>query len=142
MTHIARSTCQASLGYQTPGAYPRTPAGQPSVTDLVRPGMAVRTSYHTGGIVVAVKGPFTDRIDGRDYETWSVLYVLAQDYGKHGHIPEGNWFNNPKICAVNELVAVDGRIFALFENNDDELLIEDADQRTPVDKHGQMGMLL
>lgn len=141
MTHMAHNTYQASLGYPRPGTYRRTPAGQPRVPDLVRCGMAVRTDYGTGGIVVAVKGPFVDRLDGQDYETWSVLYVAPQHYGQHGAVPE-HWFDNPKICAVNELVAVDGRILALFGNNGHELLIEDARPLTPVDKHGQMGLLL
>lgn len=89
-----------------------TPEGQPTVADLVKPGMTIRTSYGTGGKVLSVDGPFTEQLQpgGQVYPP-SYTIVLT----KNGKKPDG-W--------INELVAVDGRILKLFENNDDEVFLE------------------
>lgn len=55
--HLAQSLSSVDLGGHDPGRYRLTPPGAPDVPALVRPGMVVRTSYGSGGIVTAVEGP-------------------------------------------------------------------------------------
>ena len=98
------------------GRYRQTPAGQPTVADLVKPGTSIATSYGTGGIVISVEGhEYFRGVDGQIRKTWTVTFV-----------PERKWPSRRETdhCWINECVAVDGRILMLFENNDDEVLIK------------------
>lgn len=116
-----------------------TPAGQQTVPQIVRPGMTIRTSYGTGGIVVDVRGPYTYMRQLKHPPNWSILYVLPQHYGRHGHIPMG-WSENPKIHGINEIVAVDGRL--LTTCGQDEVFIVNATPATAINRAGQIEMAL
>lgn len=95
--------------------YRQTPVGQPLVPDLLRPGdqIAIRQTFcgslHTKAAVVhSVAGPFHYANPGSDYPCFSV--VLRDEKGRaRGHI--------------NECVALDGVIRALFEANDLEIIV-------------------
>lgn len=119
--HRAHSLYSAKLGDHDPGRYRTTPLGAPDVAALVRPGMAIRTSYNTSGIVIQVAGPYehvTD--DGKSYPHFTIVYVPADRYGRHRE-NDFRW--------INECVAVRGRILMLIEANTDEVLIEGAEAR-------------
>ncbi|MGS1097295.1 hypothetical protein ACVCNR_22370 (plasmid) [Aquamicrobium terrae] len=80
--HLAHSLYSASLGAHDPGRYRSTPEGAPDVAALVRPGMAVRTSYATGGIVIEVAGLYVHVAhDGKEYPHFTIVYVSADRYG-------------------------------------------------------------
>lgn len=114
--YLAHSLYSADLGSYDPGLYRSTPACAPDVPALVRPGMTVRTSYGSGGIVIEVKGPAIHVAqDGNEYPHFTIVYVPADRYGRHSKL-DHNW--------INECVAVDGRILKLLEANDDEVFIE------------------
>lgn len=67
-SHLAHSLYSAELGAHDPGRYRLTPSFSPDVPALVQPGMTIRTSYGTGGVVVAVGGPAIHHAqDGREY---------------------------------------------------------------------------
>ncbi|CAK7260932.1 MULTISPECIES: hypothetical protein [unclassified Shinella] len=114
--HLAHSLYSADLGGHDPGRYRVTPPGAPDVPALVRPGMAVRTSYGSRGIVIAVEGPVVHRAaDGREYPHFTVVYVPADRLGRHTKL-DRNW--------INECVAVHGRILKLLGANSDEAFVE------------------
>jgi hypothetical protein len=116
--HLAHSLYSADLGCHDPGRYRFTPPCAPDVSALVRPGMTVRTSYGTGGIVIAVRGPVIHvGTDGREYPHFTIVYVPADRFGQHSK-QDHNW--------INECVAVDGRILKLLEANSDEVFVEAA----------------
>jgi hypothetical protein len=114
--HLAHSLYSVSLGAHDPGRYRSTPCGAPDVGALVRPGMTVRTSYGTGGVVIEVAGPTIHLTpDGREYPHFTIVYVPADRFGQHSKL-DSNW--------INECVAIDGRILKLLEANSDEVFIE------------------
>jgi|GEM_PF-2848372 len=114
--HLAHSLYSAELGANDPGRYRVTPPCAPDVPALVRPGMTVRTSYGTRGIVVAIEGPTIHRgQDGRQYPHFTIIYVPAKRFGRH---------STADHCWINECVAVGGRILMLVEANEDEVFIE------------------
>ncbi|EYR83752.1 hypothetical protein [Shinella sp. DD12] len=114
--YLAHSLYSADLGGHDPGRYRRTPPCAPDVPALARPGMAVRTSYGSGGIVIAVKGPAIHVAeDGNEYPHFTIVYVPADRYGRHSKL-DHNW--------INECVVVDGRILKLLEANTDEVFGE------------------
>lgn len=118
LRHLAHSLYSADLGEHDPGRYRLTPPGAPDVPALVRPGMAVRTSYGSGGIVIAVEGPVIHRVpDGTEYPHFTIVYVPADRFGRHTKL-DRNW--------INECVAVHGRILKLLEANSDEIFVEPA----------------
>ena len=85
---------------------------------LVHPGLAVRTSYGTGGIVIAVEGPVTHiGTNGREYPHFTIVYVPVDRFGRHSKL-DHNW--------INECVAIEGRILKLLEANSDEVFLEAA----------------
>ena len=115
--HLAHSLYSASLGAYDPGRYRSTPCGAADVAAFVRPGMTVRTSYGTGGIVVEVVGPSVHvATDGKEYPHFTIVYVSADRVGRHSNL-DRNW--------INECVAVGGRILKLLEANRDEVFIEE-----------------
>ncbi|WLE00848.1 hypothetical protein PX860_27330 (plasmid) [Agrobacterium leguminum] len=121
-SHLAHSLYSAELGAHDPGRYRRTPPCAPDVAALVQPGMTVRTSYGTGGIVVAVEGPTVHHgRDGREYPHFTIIYVPAKRFGRHSAADH---------CWLNECVAVGGRILMLLEANDDEVFVEASSQTT------------
>jgi len=132
---------QHHLNGTRPAAWRETPAGQPTVADLVQVGMTVRSSYGTGGIVVAVRGPYTQFLSLPHAPAWSILYVQPADYGRHGTVP-AHWPDNPKISCLNDIVAVDGRLLNLCTGNDDETHITNTARLAPVDRRGQIGLIL
>lgn len=114
--HLAHSLYSAELGAHDPGRYRSTQSGAPDVPALVCRGMAVRTSYGTGGIVIAVEGPFIHVApDGREYPHFTIVYVPVDRVGRHS-TADYHW--------INECVGVDGRILKLLEVNTDEVFIE------------------
>ncbi|MBB4402998.1 MULTISPECIES: hypothetical protein [Rhizobium/Agrobacterium group] len=116
--HVAHSLYSAKLGAHDEGRYRVTPSCAPAVPALVRPGMAVRTSYGTGGIVIVVEGPVVyQAADGREYEHFTIVYVPTARFGHHS-TADHRW--------INECVAVGGRILMLFEANSDEVFVEAA----------------
>ena len=114
---MAHTTAQADLGYPDPGRYRRTPTGAPTVADLVHPGDTLRTSYCTGGVVVAVKEYSFTAPTHDILPHFTIVFVPPQWYGRH---------RDTDRCWINECVAVDGRILKLFENNSDEVFVEPA----------------
>ncbi|MFK3781376.1 hypothetical protein [Agrobacterium sp. NPDC089420] len=114
--HLAHSLYSARLGAHDPGCYRSTPPGAPDVAALVRPGMMIRTSYGTGGIVITIEGPHVHvTADGREYRHFTIVYVPADRLGRHTKL-DYNW--------ISECVAVNGRILKLFEANTDEVFFE------------------
>ncbi len=119
--HRAHSLYGAKLGYHDLGHYRTTPPGTPDVAALVRPGMAVRTSYNTSGIVIQVAGPYEHvGDDGKSYPHFTIVYVPADRYGRRRE-NDHRW--------INECVAVRGRILMLFEANTDEVFIDGTEAR-------------
>jgi hypothetical protein len=108
---VAHTIYQAEMGFPVECGFRRTPSGQPTVKDLVKPGDIVATSYETGPYRVdAVYGPHRD---GYPSHFSLGLSLIKNDGGlQRGHF------------SINELVAVNGRILKLFENNDDEVFIK------------------
>ncbi len=114
--HLAHSLYSAKLGAHDTGRYRLTPPFAPDVPALVQPGMTVRTSYGTGGTVVAVEGPSIHHAqDGREYPHFTIVYVPAKRFGRHSAVDR---------CWLNECVAVGDRILMLLEANDDEVFVE------------------
>ena len=111
---MAHTTSQAELGYPDAGRYRRTPSGARNVADLVGPGDTVRTSYDTGGVVIAVKEYSFTASTGDSYPHFTIVAVPRDRYGRHRDA-DRHW--------INECVAVDGRILKLFENNTDEVFV-------------------
>ena len=109
----ATSAYQAELGAPNRGAYRRTPEGEPTVADLVQPGMLVRTSYGTGGVVRSVSGPHP-------------LLGLVEDGLETFSIAYSDTATDMSGGTLNELVAVGGRILKLFEANTDEVFFKPA----------------
>lgn len=94
-----------------------TPEGQPKVPDLVKPGDRVRFTHGNpeGEIVKRVTGPVQGRInpyDENDHRLYPPSYSIILDHGRH----EG---------ALNEVVAVDGKLVKLFKSNDTSIEILD-----------------
>ncbi len=114
--HLAHSLYSAELGAHDPGRYRLTPPCAPNVPALVQPGMTVRTSYGTGGIVIEVKGPYMHQAsDRREYPHFTIVYVPAERFGRH---------SAGDRCWINECVVVNGRILKRVEANSDEVFIE------------------
>jgi hypothetical protein len=111
----AHSACTASLGVPDRGRYRRTPHGEPIVADLVHPGMTVRTSYSTGGVVVRV-------------EPWEFRSASGEVFPHHTivYVPPGREqrYRDSDLHWINECVAIGGRILMLFEANTDEVFID------------------
>jgi N6-adenosine-specific RNA methylase IME4 len=105
------------LGFPADDRY-REPSGA-SVAELCPPGTIIRTNYGTGPYeVVGVTGPhlFTPAIGGKQFQHWSLcLCHVNSPKRKKGKLVPDAW--------VNEVVAVDGRLLGLFENNSDEVFI-------------------
>lgn len=119
----ASNTYLASLDYPTDGLTYRTPAGPP-IHALVRPGTVVTTSYGSGPYHVhQLSGPHTFRPkEGGEFAHWSLILSPIRDFDPaSSRFPKGDHF-------INEVVAVNGRLLHLFENNDDEVLIQDFDE--------------
>ncbi len=111
--------------------YRTTPAGQRMVAGVVEIGMEIRSSYDTGGLVIAVRGPFPyESSEGQRYEHYTVVYVHAEHWTAKRR--------EQHACWINELVAVDGRLLKLFEANDDEVFIVNADARPVENRTGQL----
>lgn len=111
---MAHTTYQAELGYPDAGRYRRTPIGARTVSDLVRPGDTVRTSYETGGVVIAVNACSFAARTGEALPHFTIVYVPPERFGRHRD-SDRHW--------INECVAVDDRILMLFENNTDEVFV-------------------
>ncbi len=123
---MAHTTAQAELGYPDAGRYRRTPLGEPTVADLVHPGDTVRTSYCTGGVVVAVR-EYSFRAPTSDaYAHFTIVFVPPERYGRH---------RDADLRWINECVAVNGRILMLFENNNDEVFVESARTKSGPPNH-------
>lgn len=120
---MAYTTAQADLGYPAPGHYRRTAPGAPTVADLVHPGDTVRTSYDTGGIVIAVDELTFTAPTGERLPHFTIVYVPPERYGRHRD-NDRHW--------INECVAVDGRILKLFENNGDDVVVIDRAHPIPA----------
>lgn len=115
--HLAHSLPSVGLGWCDPGRYRSTPPCAPDVAALGRPGMTVRTSYGTGGIVIAVEGPVIHVApDGGEYPHFTIVYAPVDRFGRHAK-DELRW--------INECVAVGGRVLMLYEANTDEVFFEE-----------------
>lgn len=93
-------------GQELPAELRSTPAGQPTVRDLVPIGSVVRTNYGSGPYRVT-------RITEHAIYGRMVFSLTCEDLQGRG-----NYY-------LNELVAVDGRLLKLFPANTDEVFIED-----------------
>lgn len=112
----AHSTYQAKLGYPDVGRYRRTPPGTPTVADLIHAGDIVRTSYGTGGVVIAVNELSFTAPTGEALSHFTIVFVPLDRYGRH---------RDSDLRWLHECVAVDGRILMLFEINSDEVFVVD-----------------
>lgn len=112
----AHSTYQAELGYPDAGQYRRTPSGAPTVAELVHLGDTVRTSYGTGGVVIAVNEESFTAPTGETLPHFTIVFVSPDRYGRH---------RDSDLRWLHECVAVDGRILMLFEINSDEVFVVD-----------------
>jgi hypothetical protein len=113
--HLARSLSSTELGWFDPGCYRMTPPGAPDVPAFIRPGIVIRTSYGTGGIVIEIEGPFVHIAPDRsEYPHFTLVYVPADRFGRHSKL-DRHW--------INECVAVDGRILKLLGANGDEVFV-------------------
>ena len=115
-TYEAHSTYTAALGAPDRCRYRRTPAGAPTVADLVRPGDRVSTSYGTGGVVIEVKEYFHAAPTGETLSHFTIVYVPPDRAAKNCDA-DRHW--------INECVAVCDRILKLFEANTDEVFVDD-----------------
>ena len=115
-TYEAHSTYTAALGAPDRCRYRRTPAGAPTVADLVRPGDRVSTSYGTGGVVIEVKEYFHAAPTGETLSHFTIVYVPPDRALKHRNA-DRHW--------INECVVVGDRILKLFEANTDEVFVVD-----------------
>lgn len=93
-------------GQALPEELRSTPAGQPSVRELVAIGSVVRTNYGTGPYRVTCITEYA--LYGR-----AAFSLACEDLKGRGDYH------------LNELVAVDGRLLKLFLANTDEVFIED-----------------
>jgi len=113
--------------------------GEPEVPDLVQPGDVIRSSYGSGGRVLNVAGYTVCACAGGPGEhaptsdchplcCWSIAFVeKSHDPGPEGRVHPSAW------CAINELVAVGGRLVKLFEANPDEVwVVEHAGRAVPL----------
>lgn len=80
---VAHTASQAKLGYPDLGRYRRTPAGSPTVADLVHAGDTVRTSYGTGGVVISVNELSLTALTGEALPHFTIVYVPPDRYGRH-----------------------------------------------------------
>jgi hypothetical protein len=116
--YLAHSLYSAELGVPNPGRCRSTPGGAPDLAEFVHPGMVIRTSYGTGGTVIAVEGPYVHVApDGSEHPHFTIVYVPSERFGRHGKL-DRNW--------INECVTVNGRILKLLEANLDEVFIDGA----------------
>ena len=115
-TYEAHSTYTASLGVPDRRRYRRTPAGAPTVADLVRPGDTTSTSYNTGGVVIEVKEYFYAAPTGETLSHFTIVYVPPDRASK---------YRDTDRCWINECVAIGDRILKLFEANTDEVSVVD-----------------
>jgi hypothetical protein len=71
---VPSSYC-VELGYSpAPAVFRQCPPGHPTVKDIVRPGMTIKTSYNTGGVVRCVSGPHHAEGYG---DTYSIAYGIG-----------------------------------------------------------------
>ncbi len=132
-TYEAGSAYSASMGAPDRSKYRRTPPEQARVPEIVSPGMEIRTSYDTGGIVAEVAGPFPFTAgDGAVFLHYTLIYVPPEKWGRHKP-KDHSW--------INECVAVDGRILKLFEANTDEVFITIPKPKFGADSKGQLSFL-
>lgn len=124
----ATSEFQRDMGFDQVGGLRVTPAGEPTVPDIVKPDMIVRTNYESGPYrVLEVTGPFYMEDDRtKAWPHWSLCMVRADEKkkGKKAKVAD-SW--------INELVAVGGRLLKLFEANDDEVFIVPAEGSSPAE---------
>ena len=117
--------------------YRVTPKGQKTVPQIVKVGDIVRTSYGTGPYrVEKITGPYKQHYDAakgqqvKAPESYSfVLSDVDAKRTKEGKLPK-----NYSYSYINELVAVDDRLLALFMANEDEVFIEGKPKKPPVKK--------
>ncbi|WP_262029234.1 hypothetical protein [Microvirga sp. Mcv34] len=98
--------------------YRVTPPGERKVPEILTPGTLVRMSWcECSYVVLSTTGPFWfhDPDSSRVFEKWS-LQLVSPDEWETGRKEPTAW--------VNDLVAVGSRVRALFENNDDEIVVE------------------
>lgn len=93
--------------------YRKTPNGQDTVEDLIKPGTIVKTNYGDTEYIVKSVTKYIykpiERPDDHTFENYS-LVLIDKKTNKGGSY-------------LNELVAVDGKILKLFMANDDEVFI-------------------
>jgi hypothetical protein len=113
-TYEAHSAYTADLDAPDRRQYRRTPPGEPTVADRVRPGDPVATSYNTGGVVIEVKENFYAAPTGEALSHLTIVYVPPARAANYRDA-DRHW--------INECVAVDGRILMLFKANTDEVFV-------------------
>ena len=113
-TNEAHSTYTAGLGAPDRCRYRRTPAGAPTVADLVQLGDKISTSYGTGGVVVEVMEYFYAAPTGETLLHFTIVYVPPDRASK---------YRDSDRCWINECVAIGDRILKLFEANADEVFV-------------------
>ncbi len=120
-------------------AYRQPLPSEPEVPDLVQPGDVIQSSYGSGGRVLNVAvysicacaggpGEHAPTSDCHPLRCWSIAFVeKSHDPGPEGRVHPSAW------CAINELVAVGGRLVKLFEANPDEVwVVEHAGRAAPL----------
>lgn len=107
----AHNTYQRELGYGARAQYRyRLPRG-PAIGELIRPGSIVSTNYSGPSAVLEIVRDVYKPPEGGAFENWTLVLARLNATKRRA---EG-W--------INEVVAVDGRLLHLFENNDDEVFV-------------------
>jgi ParB/RepB/Spo0J family partition protein len=100
-----------------------TPAGQPSVFELLKPGDVVRTNYESGPYVV-------DQVNFEEEYKLPTAGLVLHNFGEKARKGQESF--------ISELVAENGRILHLFRNNSAEVLkITEAEAQAILDERAK-----
>lgn len=106
----------------------QTETGQPTVDELLLPGMMIETNYGTGTYVVHEVTQYDLSRQSRKLAgkiAWSIVCTDPDDV------------TMKRFYYLNEYVAIDGRIVSLFPNNENEVWIIEG-LEYGVEKSGQL----
>lgn len=121
MPFEAHSIPQLNLGGKHPSVpFRQTPAGQPTVADLLAPCDTIISNYSS--IQYVIRGVYEFEWNGLKH--WSLSLAIPGE--------------TKASAGINELVAVDGKVLKLFGNNRDE--IYRLETRPLVNKNGQLAL--
>lgn len=124
--------------------YRQTPDGQPTVADIAKQGLIVRTNYGTGGRIIGCYryfsctcgvmtpppncgiNPYPDYWAKEHKFSCTPLIVYSIHY-----VPLGKPIRSSSTCYLNEFVAVGGRLLKLYVDNSDEAWVYESSEELP-----------